>query len=626
MLLESPFAETTRDGVGIVQLQIGVTRSQLVVARQCPQSPGDPDLGGLELEVIVPVRVVNLSVFRRRRRRVIKAHLANGIYRYFELADSPCRVAKVWNEWQAIVADLAPQPLSSTHSETSCGSTITSGSLLSRSTTSSDVTWPLRDVYLGKGYGTNTSRRINLKKVHFDRDAVGNRSYPIQRRASVESKGIYAINRFGQGIDERCSTSLFLPVLVSSTSEFPSSPLDNFQLDEDYHDVESLPIRPWGEISGRRRPSAHPHLLFGLGLSQLSYMESALIQSRRTASSISLLKDKETLLPEGINKRILISGISSENLHRYREQESPQILLWTCNHLNRPGCSVQSYLRLRNHLADVTEFLKGVKKKKIPLLKFSRHSRRTEYIKQYKAEGFQQQLCLDIPLSSWDFDSTTIANQITLIYKDLFERITYNEVMMLLRERSSSGTPNFRAWVSFSTKLTDLAISEIIRMTTINMRARQMARWTNVADKLFRLQNMEGCSSLLVALDSPVVWRLFQSWHYLKRYHSTKYRRLMKLLSMNKDARSASYSRLMSLVTRSRPYLPSAEFVVAVLLSWTPPQPQDLSKEMCWSTWTNAARSYRLSPSPLARDYLLKASYLGPVRCLEAVINSCQEN
>ncbi|KOX73595.1 hypothetical protein WN51_13672 [Melipona quadrifasciata] len=81
ILVESPFAETTRNGRGIRQVSLGLTPSKLIVAADvfrgnsrffCPRTV-DPSIESFELISLYPLRCVSLSVFNRRRRKTLKA-------------------------------------------------------------------------------------------------------------------------------------------------------------------------------------------------------------------------------------------------------------------------------------------------------------------------------------------------------------------------------------------------------------------------------------------------------------------------------------------------------------------------------------------------------------------------
>lgn len=81
ILVESPFAETTRNGRGVRQVTLGLTPTRLIVAADILQAnpdffcpPGiDANIESFELVSVYPLEYVTLSVFRRRHRRTLKA-------------------------------------------------------------------------------------------------------------------------------------------------------------------------------------------------------------------------------------------------------------------------------------------------------------------------------------------------------------------------------------------------------------------------------------------------------------------------------------------------------------------------------------------------------------------------
>lgn len=81
VLVESPFAETTRNGRGIRQVSLALTPSKLIVAADvfkggsdffCPRAL-DPSIESFELISLYPLQYIRLSVFSRRQRKSLKA-------------------------------------------------------------------------------------------------------------------------------------------------------------------------------------------------------------------------------------------------------------------------------------------------------------------------------------------------------------------------------------------------------------------------------------------------------------------------------------------------------------------------------------------------------------------------
>lgn len=86
ILIESPFAETTRDGKGLREVALGLTPSKLIIATDVFRRKNDytcfknidPSIESFELVSIYPLEYINLSIFRRRKRKTLKAR-----YTYF---------------------------------------------------------------------------------------------------------------------------------------------------------------------------------------------------------------------------------------------------------------------------------------------------------------------------------------------------------------------------------------------------------------------------------------------------------------------------------------------------------------------------------------------------------------
>lgn len=75
----------------------------------------------------------------------------------------------------------------------------------------------------------------------------------------------------------------------------------------------------------------------------------------------------------------------------------------------------------------------------------------------------KQMLRFDMSLTAWDFDSTTLAYQLTLIDRDLFLKIPPIELDVLIWQQSSRHAPNFGALMAFSHRVTCIVTTEILR-------------------------------------------------------------------------------------------------------------------------------------------------------------------
>ncbi|EGI65001.1 Ras guanine nucleotide exchange factor E [Acromyrmex echinatior] len=136
ILVESPFAETTRNGRGIRQVTLGLTPTKLIVAADILQTnPGffcpsciDASIESFELVSVYPLEYVTLSVFRRRHRRTLKARFIDSRVNYYELGGERRKVSwKIWCE--QVQRLLAYKTNGSSLSETTAASSSSSSAL-----------------------------------------------------------------------------------------------------------------------------------------------------------------------------------------------------------------------------------------------------------------------------------------------------------------------------------------------------------------------------------------------------------------------------------------------------------------------------------------------------------------
>ncbi|KAL7297593.1 hypothetical protein TKK_0009268 [Trichogramma kaykai] len=113
VLVESRFAETTRSGRGLRAVELGLTSNNLIVAADnfrdakywCSKDC-DPSIESLELVSVYPLEFLSLSIFRRKRRKALKARLVDGRAKYYELGGPGLRRSAAWSRWCAQVANL----------------------------------------------------------------------------------------------------------------------------------------------------------------------------------------------------------------------------------------------------------------------------------------------------------------------------------------------------------------------------------------------------------------------------------------------------------------------------------------------------------------------------------------
>ncbi|XP_017880543.1 uncharacterized protein LOC108625228 [Ceratina calcarata] len=137
ILVESPFAETTRNGRGIRQVSLALSPSKLIIAADvfkgnseflCPRDL-DPSIESFELISLYPLQCVSLSVFSRRHRKTLKARFIDGKVSYYELGGIHGRNV-LWREWCEQVESLLGKRMDgSSLSETTAASSSSSSTL-----------------------------------------------------------------------------------------------------------------------------------------------------------------------------------------------------------------------------------------------------------------------------------------------------------------------------------------------------------------------------------------------------------------------------------------------------------------------------------------------------------------
>lgn len=86
--------------------------------------------------------------------------------------------------------------------------------------------------------------------------------------------------------------------------------------------------------------------------------------------------------------------------------------------------------------------------------------------KETSLQYLKRILKIEIKLSAWDFNSTTLAQQLTMIDRDLFLKISGVELMILTEQQCSKNAPNVAAMVAFSHRITCLVATDILSSDT----------------------------------------------------------------------------------------------------------------------------------------------------------------
>ncbi|XP_075235068.1 uncharacterized protein LOC142332505 [Lycorma delicatula] len=624
VLLESPFAETSRDGKGIRQVQMGLTPTKLILATDVLKCADDelchttcleagkigldPDIESLELVSVFPIEAVNLSVFRKKKRNTLKAHFCNNIVLYFELGGIEKR-RMFWNLWRERVKFLSPNEGGSSLSETSVASSSSLSTLYIADSCLAitehgqaqlfcnynainepcTLGWKDKDLYLGPDYSINEyspteSALDSMKSKQNDSSQSPFKASdppPVRLRsvssASVLERGpscMHFINRFGYGVPENTATSYLLK------QQNEQQLVEETELDKDiYKGVDMYEIVENGVATWENNRRKHirryafapqPHFLHGLGPWKVAPGETYSVQIKRAVSMVSIRRqpaDYTFRLP--ISRRQLTTTISCEAVHimpkynpakvsniKFISPSSPVVFFWTPDYWYRPRSAIAAYTELQSHLHN----LKNTNitcKYNVFLGKYRRNEGTAKLKRLLKMEE---------SFNAWNFDSSTIAYQLTMIDRDLFLKIPVVELATLVWQQTSKFAPNVGALIAFSHRISCLVATEILQEKTLQKRARLVARFINVADKCHRLRNYQSTRSVLCGLQSPPIYRLKETWSYVRHHHATKYQRLETLCRRYKDPRLPVYQQMFKQGSLTPPYLPSVAHIVCMLL------------------------------------------------------------
>lgn len=425
VLIESPFAQTTRDGIGIRQVYLGLTPTKLVLATDVMPpveqscfyfNPGiDPDIETFELIAIYPVECVNLSIFCRQKRKALKAHFCNNKILYFELGGFEKR-DMFWNLWRERIKFLCPDECAaSSKSQTSVASSSTSSTLYlvesrevrkangmkqvwckfgtGNAQLKSKLKWTDRHLYMGK----NSEDAQNYKPIashpklkHFVKHAsfTRNKMSPTVSQMSTHvssSQGSGSlVNRFGHGIKENCSSSLILLSRDGINHTNKQGFVTGFMMSNQFLTYAEDIIKLWEHNvtknkkmhKQRYRFSPYPYFLQGLGPWNLHPGSTYSVQIKRAASTIFLKNqplESELRLP--ISRRQLLATISCDHLNTDRIinrpicNSRPAILFWTPCYWYRPRIAKTAYEELRRYLKIIQKWRERTESKRYSIQK-----------------------------------------------------------------------------------------------------------------------------------------------------------------------------------------------------------------------------------------------------------------
>ncbi|XP_024939752.1 uncharacterized protein LOC107266817 isoform X2 [Cephus cinctus] len=107
-----------------------------------------------------------------------------------------------------------------------------------------------------------------------------------------------------------------------------------------------------------------------------------------------------------------------------------------------------------------------------------------------------------------------------------------------------------------STVFEEKSASEILAVKKIDMRARMISRMINAAKKCHDFGNFHSCRSILAGLQSPPIYRLRNTWSYLRVHHAIRYESLEQLCKIYKSPETRTYRRAWSRAECCPPYIP----------------------------------------------------------------------
>jgi len=365
VLVESPFALTTRDGRGIRQVQMGLTPTKLILAtdviEEAPvlEPSKDPEINNFELISLSPIEYVNISVFRRRSRNTLKAHFCNNRVLYLELA-APQKRDVFWNLWCERVKFLSPEEPNSTESETSVGSTTSisstqfEGQIGNPMTTTNQIPNFLKLVDRKKSNmgllvndPHNLEKRVETsRRKKKSRRGGGTLPTPLLNKTS---KSALHVNRFREGVSENCFSALYLPTnfrfAQHNLDELRFTGCSSNESDSSILDLIEEGVEVW---ETNRKPNRHrrryaiipsPNYLHGFGLEEVSPSQSTNFKLRGYSSETCLrgrpgepefdLEVPKVLLKSSLSEEKLFTGTSNRRIRRLWQPTSPILIFWT---------------------------------------------------------------------------------------------------------------------------------------------------------------------------------------------------------------------------------------------------------------------------------------------------------
>ncbi|CAH1993238.1 unnamed protein product [Acanthoscelides obtectus] len=401
-------------------------------------------------------------------------------------------------------------------------------------------------------------------------------------------------------------------------------------------------------------------VLYGLGTFQLSPSSRSSLQLKRAASEVYLVDECSELSTESF-KMQLTSSPSYQHLTSQgsvrpsilkNSPKSPAMYFWTPKYRYRPKPARDFYLERQKHLKLLKDFHESIAKKrnkrkkrcfrrcretdeesleelfpKKPRKKYNfinMFSSRVEELfelssnrnpKETHTQFLKRMLRMDLSLTIWDFNSSTLAEQLTIIHKELFLKISAEELESLLLCKTSKYAPNLLALLTFSERITCLIATEILKNDTEKSRARLIARLINVVQKCHKISNFQTCKTILSGLQSPSIYRLKETWAYVRKKHASKYRTFEFLCRLYRDPRLISYQKAFYMISLNPPFMPYIGDILTRLLNKVPQysfkdRSRSVSRKSSYETVESSNLNHRLQSEAAEKSTSLFSKFI----------------
>lgn len=587
VLIESPFAETSRSGQGIRQVQIGLTPTKLILAMYSVKTVDgpfadsqytgnvDPDIDSFEIIKAYPVDCVNLSVYHHKKRKTLKASFCNGNVQFFEIGGWDER-KRLWTVWCERIKFLSPYDSASSKSETSVAS-FSSGS----------------SIFVVKSNLLSMSSGKTLMWCHYSF------SQPSLQNSWADPHLYLGPEFLNKGVN--CSS---LPELEKSRSYCSEMAV----IRQNFSERDVLRLSDECEIMARdcvvlwesRKPLLRkvrrkygiypfPNLTHGLGIWAFSKGDKFSLQVKRSNSEVCLSysrlrnAEKYSRLQRTIShEHLTAAAICPDKLFQLTDSTAPAqgIDFWTPGGMHKLSWSRERYWSQQRKLQTIrkasftsihsqkTARKKKRKRQSISIFTVNEKSKKSiiSLTNEACGDGNDQ---LEIKCKQEHFKKLStngLARQLTMLDTLLFLQIRSIEAGRICKDNESFRAPYFRAALSFSQRITSLVASTVISGTNQRNRALSIVKFVGVAYHCHKLNSVQSTVNILRGLQTPAVFRLQDTWEYVRKHHASKYRRFEDLSRRYSDPRLPLYQRTFENASEVPPYLPSLELLAAGLL------------------------------------------------------------